>query len=686
MLFNRLKLREKMMVSILGINLVMLILILVAFTGYSRRVVVHQTQMRAMEKMRGVAATLEGFLNEKAKIAGTFCEMREIKSWLASNTNRQGDAARDRRFASIQDHLRRFVTQDGQIKTAFVASERTQSYYDNTDRDIPDDYRVGTRSWYKDAVAAGKGVFDVNIDYIDQSVSVNYRHPIYNDQDKLLGVGGVDIAMDRFQSYLEQLNDVFETGVVFLVDDEGMLLAHPNPEWVLQKKLADFTQEDGGNQGMEAVIDRVASQESGIDALRFENEDRYFIATPIPKLGWTLILAVTTAEVNHPVRTLVQASVIIVLVTALLLTAGIVWLTRSVTRPILHVVGMFRDISQGRGDLTRRIEVESEDEIGELADGFNQFMDRLHQILLEVKENAERIAGTTGNVSTTATQLAAGAEEQNAQAAEVASSIQEMAAVMVQNAQSAKATATIAEKATAKASEGTAVMQITQDGMDGIVQASNRTGQIVETMAGRTLQIGEIIRVIDDIAVQTKPLGPERGHRGLQRWRTRQRVRRGGRRGPAIGHPNQEGHQGGGEDHSGDPERHSPGGPGHVRVSGGGGPGAPGHHRDRDGFSGDRCGRGTGHGHGQADRHGLGGAAPERPGDLFQRGGHHQRHRRVGKGRGTNGRLGQGAGTADRRLAAVGGPVQAQRGRGGFVHECVIRGRGPAPRGSGPSP
>ena len=507
-MFNRLKLREKMLISILGINLAMLILILLAFTGYSRRVMVKETQLRAMEKMNGVAATLEGFLNEKARIAWTFCEMDEFKSWLASNTRRRVDPARDARFAKIQAQLHRFVTLDGEIKTAFLASERTEYYYEDTLRvEVPEGYRVVTRPWYQNVMAAGKGLFDVAIDYVDESVAVNYRHPIYDDKGKFLGVGGIDIDLDRFQHYLGQLNDVFKTGVVFLVDGKGTILVHPNREWVLKKKLADFTQGEGDStQGMEAVIERLDSHVSGIDELRFENEDRYFISTPIPKLGWTLILAVTTQEVNRPVRMLAQASMLIVLVTALLLTAGILWLTRSVTRPIHHVVGMFKDIAEGRGDLTRRIVVESEDEIGELASWFNQFMDRLHQILIDVKSNTELIAGTTGNVSSTATQLAAGAEEQNAQAAEVATSIQEMATVTVQNAQSAKMTADIAEKAMAKAEEGTAVMQMTQEGMDGIVQASNRTGQIVEVMAGRTVQIGEIIRVIDDIAVQTNLL------------------------------------------------------------------------------------------------------------------------------------------------------------------------------------
>ena len=85
---------------------------------------------------------------------------------------------------------------------------------------------------------------------------------------------------------------------------------------------------------------------------------------------------------------------------------SIVFLTRSVSQPVDKVVAMLKDIASGKGDLTKRLTIESNDEIGELANWFNLFVDKLHDIIAQVKTNTEMIDKTTSEVSSTATQLA----------------------------------------------------------------------------------------------------------------------------------------------------------------------------------------------------------------------------------------------------------------------------------------
>jgi len=500
-MWKRIKLREKMLISVLGVNIIMISLILVAFSMYTRHVLVKETQLRAQEKLHSVSASMQGFMNEKAKVIWTYAEHESVKRWLATNSVREPNPRIDKKFVEIMAHLKRYEEADEGVEHIFLASEKNQYYYDCSNRALPEGYRVSLRPWYQNVVAQGKPTYEVYADLVDQTIALTYLYPIY-EEEKLLGVGGVDIDIAKFQKYLGELNDVFETGTVFLVDADGRILVHPNDDWVLRRKLSDFAADDLGNDHFERVVNRLSTRAAGIDEARFQGKNQHFISTPLSQLGWTLFLMVESQEIELPVRRVAQTSVLFLIVTVILLAIGIFLLTRSMTRPIKNVVEMFQDIVAGRGDLTRRLPVQSEDEIGDMSRSFNEFMDRLHQIIFDVKSNAEELAGTTGDVSTTATQLAAGAEEQNAQAAEVASSIQEMAAVMVQNAQNAQVTANIAERATSKANKGTEVMRVTQDGMDNIVKASDRTGQIVETMANRTVQISEIIRVIDDIAVQ----------------------------------------------------------------------------------------------------------------------------------------------------------------------------------------
>ncbi len=65
----------------------------------------------------------------------------------------------------------------------------------------------------------------------------------------------------------------------------------------------------------------------------------------------------------------------------------LMWLTaRGVTRPILGVAAMLKDIASGEGDLTRRLDYAKQDELGELAGWFNRFLDKLQPIIAEVKQ------------------------------------------------------------------------------------------------------------------------------------------------------------------------------------------------------------------------------------------------------------------------------------------------------------
>lgn len=494
-----------MLVSILGINVIMLAVIFFIFYGFSKTLVVKETQEKAMAKAEGAAVQLKGYLWEKGKIAWTFCNDYKMKNWLRTNTVRKPDPKKD---AFYRDMIRRFkdyVAADGEINSASVASEKTQFYYESYDRETPDTYRVGTRPWYQNVLALGRDCFDVDIDFVDKFLAVSYRYPIYDDDGSVLGVGGIDFKLDAFSKYMDKLESVFESGRAYLIGRDGMFYYHHNPDFVLKKKLSDL-EEEKGFKNMDAVSRRVAAGEAGIEEVVYDGEKQYFICTPIEELNWTLVLAVSRDEINQPLGVLANTSVFIIILTAILLFVSIFILSGYISKPIVKLVSMIKDIAQGRGDLTKRIDVDAEDEIGELAYWFNSFVDKLHDIIQLVKENAEEISSATGNLSATAAELASGAEAQSTQATEVASSVQEMAAVIVQNAQSATTTASIAEQASERADDGAEVMQGTQKTMDEIVSASNRTGEIVEALSRRTVQIGEIIRIIDDIAVQTNLL------------------------------------------------------------------------------------------------------------------------------------------------------------------------------------
>jgi methyl-accepting chemotaxis protein len=504
-MFHTMKLQYRMLLFILGINLIMLFIIFGVYYSFSKRLIVQETQEKAMEQVRSVIHTLEGFINEKGRTAWTFSQHPKIQKWLETNTMKRVDRRQDRNYAEIQDYFLDIMQKDSSITFAFLGSERSQWYYEPTERPLPDDYDITIRPWFQKAKEYGKPFFMAEADIYYGNLNISYICPIFSERGKFLGAGGVDIEQKNLDGFLARL-DRFKTGYAILVDKNGMILYHPDKSITLKKNLNDFKDDGRRFQNINAVTSKIINGEEGIDPVLFEGERRYFMYSPIQDFGWTLVLSVAASEINAPLRSLAKTSLLIIIITSLFLLTAVTFLTGTISKPVNHLVSMLKDIAEGQGDLTKRLKSESRDELGDLAKWFNTFIEKLQTILAQVKQNAEEVAHATTEISATSSEMATSAIEQSSQATEVATSVQEMTAGIVQNSRSASETARIAEQASRKAQEGMSVMQETRKGMDAIVLSSQRTGEIIDTLSDRADQIGEIVRIIDDIAAQTNLL------------------------------------------------------------------------------------------------------------------------------------------------------------------------------------
>ena len=169
---------------------------------------------------------------------------------------------------------------------------------------------------------------------------------------------------------------------------------------------------------------------------------------------------------------------------ALLIAVGVGWwITRSITRPISDAVNVANLLAEG--DLTARIEVSSQDETGQLLMAMKHMVDRLSQIIGEVRSAADNLSSASEEVSATAQSLAQGASEQAASVEETSASIEQMSASINQNTENAKVTDGMASKAAREAGEG-----------------GEAVGQTVAAMKS----IADKIGIIDDIAYQTNML------------------------------------------------------------------------------------------------------------------------------------------------------------------------------------
>ncbi len=182
------------------------------------------------------------------------------------------------------------------------------------------------------------------------------------------------------------------------------------------------------------------------------------------------------------------------------------WLKKALFDPILEVSAGMKEIATGKADLTKRIQKKSDDEIGDLAQWFNQVMDQIHEMVKETGGAASDIASAAEELSSTSEQITTAVMNQSNRSDHVATAIEEMAATVVEVAKNSGFAAEIAMESSTLAEEGKKVSDENILGMERISEIMQKSSEVTSKLSTRTQEIGEITRVIDDIADQTNLL------------------------------------------------------------------------------------------------------------------------------------------------------------------------------------
>ncbi len=159
--------------------------------------------------------------------------------------------------------------------------------------------------------------------------------------------------------------------------------------------------------------------------------------------------------------------------------------SRGITIPVKAMASHLGEMAQGGGDLTKRIEISSQDEIGEMANSFNQFVKKLEEIISEVRTSSDGIASAASQVAASASSLSQGTSEQAASIEETTSSLEQMSASIAQNAENSR--------------------QMEQMAVKG-ARDSEESGSAVRESVTAMKQIAEKISIIEEIAYQTNLL------------------------------------------------------------------------------------------------------------------------------------------------------------------------------------
>lgn len=216
------------------------------------------------------------------------------------------------------------------------------------------------------------------------------------------------------------------------------------------------------------------------------------------------------AQLEDQIRSSVATTLGIIGISALILLVLVslvtLYVAQRMVRPLQQTAAALKDISRGEGDLTQRLPVATDDEVGDVARGFNDFVEKIQQLVREVQVAVRSLSQSTESMKHVVSQTHEDTHKQKGETSQAAAAIHEMAAAVQQVAGSAAQAADAAREADGESVNGQKVVEHTIESINRLADDVNRSADVIASLGTDADQIGTVINVISSIAEQTNLL------------------------------------------------------------------------------------------------------------------------------------------------------------------------------------
>ncbi|MDW2644370.1 methyl-accepting chemotaxis protein [Citrobacter sp. HN-141] len=352
-------------------------------------------------------------------------------------------------------------------------------------------------SWYQHAKGHSQNSCLWSDVYQDVSSGVNMvtcSIP-YQLAGKFAGVATTDIRLDNVATFMQQQGNS-TGGYAFVVDKQGQILYFPQTDQTKYKTFSDLAQSAHWLAPVEAGLKSLRATD-GVKTITLESDNvlnapSRVMLFPMADTGWVVGLVTPETRIVGLAKVMMQdvLEVLIPIMTVLLVGSWLV--VRRLISRLDDTRRALDDIAQGEGDLTRRLDVHGKDEISDIAEAFNLFVDKISAILITVRSSSVVVANNAVSLADSNMELSSRVTQQAAALEESSAAMEQLNATVHQNASNT---------------------QLADELSDNTAQTANRCGDVMQgvisTMDNVSASSGrmvEIVAVIDSIAFQTNIL------------------------------------------------------------------------------------------------------------------------------------------------------------------------------------
>jgi len=212
------------------------------------------------------------------------------------------------------------------------------------------------------------------------------------------------------------------------------------------------------------------------------------------------------AEVDSSRNTAITVSLAGAIISGVLGLIIALFVSKSIMGPLGKLQFRLKDIAEGQGDLTIKLDESSTDELGQIAGSFNKFVAKIREVLKQTVATTNQVAAASTQVAASSEELARTVQTQEQAATQVSSAVTELAASVSEVATKSSEAKKTAEQSMAEADRGGELVRQTVEQLSAIDQRFNEVADVVGTLEKQGEEVGRVVQVIQDIADQTNLL------------------------------------------------------------------------------------------------------------------------------------------------------------------------------------
>jgi len=338
--------------------------------------------------------------------------------------------------------------------------------------------------------------------------------PIYYNQQKV-GILIFQFPLDNLNAIMKSRTGMGKTGETYMVGDDMLMRSDSYIDPDSHSVVASFRHPEKGKVNTSSVYSALKNETGNMITTNYLGNRVLSTYAPMTFNGlkWAFIAEMSESEAFNCLKTLKQACGIV----GIICITGIVFLSLfiafSIVNPIQAVVKNLTDLSQGEGDLTTRLPVSSNDEMGDLSRQFNSFMEKLKDMITNVINGVDTLSSSSSELSAISNQMSSNSEETSAKASIVLKSAEDMSVNMNSVSAAMEQTSTSTNMVSTAAGEMTSTINEIAHSTDkarkisvDAVEESKKVSHKMSELGSAAKAIDKVTEAITEISEQTNLL------------------------------------------------------------------------------------------------------------------------------------------------------------------------------------